>query len=172
MPFKVGDEVMHAGHGSGQIVAIEEKRLSGCEPRLFYVVSINKSRVWVPVDSDSASSLRLLASNNDLTHCRALLKSRPAQLNANWRQRGRDRTNSLQAGSFEIRCEVVRDLTAHGWPKPLSASDSSALRKVQEAVCREWATAAGVPLSEAVREILALLQEGYRMYKPETLAFS
>ena len=169
MQFKVGDEVMHASHGSGQIVAIEEKRLSGREPRLFYAVTINKSTVWVPADSDSASSLRQLASNSDLTHCRVLLKGRPAQLNTDRRQRGRDRTESLRDGSFEIRCEAVRDLTAHGWLKPLSESDAAALRKIQEVVCQEWASAEGVPPSEASREIMALLQEGYQIYKPDTV---
>ncbi len=167
MQFKIGHEVMQARHGSGQIVAIEEKRLSGREPRLFYTVSINKSTVWVPADSNNASSLRLLVSNSDLTHCRMLLKGRPAQLNADRQQRGRDRMNSLQTGSFEKRCEVVRDLTAHGWLKPLGEADAAALRKIQEAVCQEWATAQGVPPSEASREITALLQEGYRTYKPD-----
>lgn len=166
MQFKVGDEVMHASHGNGQIVAIEEKRLSGREPRLFYAVAISNGMVWVPTDSGSAASLRPLVSNSDLIHCRALLKGRPTQLNTDWRQRGRDRTNSLREGSFEIRCEVVRDLTAYGWPKPLRESDASALRKIQEAVCQEWATAEGVLPSEASREITALLQEGCRMYKP------
>lgn len=165
--FKVGDRVMHASHGSGQIVAIEEKRLSGRESRLFYVVSIDKSTVWVPVDSEGASSLRRLASNSDLTHCRLLLKGRPARLNANWQQRGRDRTNSLRGGSFEDRCEVVRDLTAHGWPKPLRESDARALRRIQEAVCYEWAAAKGVAPLEASREIAALLLESSRMYKPD-----
>jgi RNA polymerase-interacting CarD/CdnL/TRCF family regulator len=167
MQFKVGDQVMHASHGNGQIVAIEEKQLSGRESRLFYRVALSKSTVWVPADSNNASSLRLLVSNSALTHCRVLLKGRPAQLNTDRQQRGRDRIESLRAGSFEIRCEAVRDLTAHGWLKPLSESDAAALRKIQEVVCQEWATAQGVPPSEASREITALLQEGYRTYKPD-----
>jgi len=167
MQFKVGDQVMHANHGNGQIVAIEEKQLSGRESRLFYRVALSKSTVWVPTDSDSASSLRSLVSNADLTNCRELLKSRPVQLNTNRQQRGRDRTDSLRVGSFEISCEVIRDLTAYGWRKPLSESDAMALRKIQEAVCREWASAQSVTLLEASQEITALLQEGYRTYKSE-----
>src|SRR5574341_1446094 len=164
MQFKVGDQVVHASHGSGQIVAIEEKRLAGNEARLFYAVATSNSTVWVPVDSDGASNLRLAVSNNALTHCRVLLKSRPTPLNADRRQRYLERTDRLRRASFEILCEVVRDLTAHGWPKPLSEGDASALRKIQEAVCREWAVAAGVPLLEASREITALLQDGRRTY--------
>ena len=164
MQFKVGDYVVHASHGSGQIVAIEEKRLSGNTSRLFYAVLINQSTVWVPADSDSAASLRPVISNSALAHCRVLLKSCPAPLNTDRRQRFIELTNRLHQGSFEILCEVVRDLTAHGWPKPLGESDASALRKVQEAVCREWAAAAVVPLSEAALEITTLLQEGRQAY--------
>ncbi|MBM4423197.1 MAG: hypothetical protein FJ030_07370 [Chloroflexi bacterium] len=160
MQFNVGDRVMHASQGSGQIIAIEEKRLSGDEARLYYVVATSHSKVWVPVESGRASSLRLLASNSDLAHCRVLLKSRPASLSADRRQRYLDLNHRLRLSSFEIRCEVIRDLTAHGWVKPLSEADATALRKIREDVCQEWATAAGVPVSEAAREITVLLQEG------------
>jgi RNA polymerase-interacting CarD/CdnL/TRCF family regulator len=123
--------------------------------------------VWVPADTEDAASLRHLISNSDLTHYRALLKSRPVPLNANWRQRGQERINSLRAGSFEIMCEVVRDLTAYGWPKPLRESEAKELHKIQDAVSQEWASALGVLPSVAYREITALLQEGHRIYMPD-----
>lgn len=164
MQFKVGDQVVHASHGSGQIVAIEEKRLSGGDSRLYYAVRTNKSTVWVPVDSDNASSLRPLITNSALAHCRVLLKGPPAPLNADRRQRYFDLTTRLRQGSFEVLCEVVRDLNAYGWPKPLSESDGSALRKIKEDVCWEWAAAAEVSLAEASREVAALLQEGRLTY--------
>ena len=164
MQFKVGDQVVHASHGSGQIVAIEEKRLSGRDSRLYYAVRTSKSTVWVPVDSDGASTLRLLITNSALAHCRVLLKGRPAPLNSDRRQRYSEVTNRLRQSSFEVRCEVVRDLTAYSWPKPLGEMDGSALRKLTEAVCWEWATAADVSLLDASREIAALLQEGRLTY--------
>jgi RNA polymerase-interacting CarD/CdnL/TRCF family regulator len=164
MRFKVGDQVVHTSHGSGQIVAIEEKRLSNNETRLFYAVVINQSTVWVPVESDSDSSLRLLVSNSALAHCRELLKGRPAPLNADRRQRALELNQRLRRSSFEMQCEVVRDLSAHGWPKPLSAGDVSALRKIRADVCLEWAAAAGVPPLDATLEITALLQEGRQTF--------
>ncbi len=164
MQFKVGDQVIHISHGSGQIVAIEEKRLFDRDARLFYAVATNKSTVWVPVDADSAASLRLSVSNSALIYCRDLLKSRPTPLNTDRRQRYLELTNRLKQGSFEILCEIVRDLAAYGWPKPLSEADSTVLRKTQDAVCREWASAEGVSLLAAAQEIAALLQEGRRAH--------
>src|SRR5258707_9818066 len=94
--FQIGDRVMHVSQGSGQIVAIEEKRLSGREARRFYAVAINKSTIWVPVDSEGASNLRPLITNEALTHCRVLLKARPTTLSADRLQRNRDRAAPLQ----------------------------------------------------------------------------
>lgn len=166
MQFKVGDQVVHTSHGSGQIMAIEEKRSSGKEAALFYAVVTSNSTVWVPVDSAGASNLRLSASHGALAHCRTLLKSRPTPLHSDRRQRLLELTRRLRQGSFEILCEVVRDLTAHGWPKPLNAGDATTLRATRDAVCREWAAAADVSPLQASQEITTLLQEGHRMYNP------
>jgi RNA polymerase-interacting CarD/CdnL/TRCF family regulator len=160
MQFKVGDQVVHTSHGNGHIVAIVEKQLNGKDARSYYQVVTSNSTVWVPVDSDSPSNLRLLVSNIALMHCRDLLKSRPMPLHADRRQRDLERTRQLQRASFEILCEAVRDLAALGWPKPLSEGDASALRKIQDAVCQEWAVAAGITFLDASREVMTLLQVG------------
>ncbi len=164
MQFKVGDQVVHTSHGSGQIVAIEEKRISGSEARLYYAVATDKCTVWVPVNSNNPSSLRPSVAGSELAHCREVLRSRPAPLNVDRRQRYLDVNDRLRRGTFEAMCEVVRDLAAHGWPKPLNDADALALRNTQDSVCREWAYAAGVSLAEATQEIAALLEEGRRAH--------
>jgi RNA polymerase-interacting CarD/CdnL/TRCF family regulator len=164
MQFKIGDRVMHASQGNGQILAIEEKQFSGNQAQLFYAVAIDKGTVWVPVEVGNSSRLRLMVSDSALENCRVLLKGRPGQLNANYRQRSMDLAKRVQQGSFEIMCEVVRDLTAHSWPKPLSESDSSTLHKARDAVCFEWANAAGVSLVDALHEVTGLLKEGQQAY--------
>jgi RNA polymerase-interacting CarD/CdnL/TRCF family regulator len=55
-------------------------------------------------------------------------------------------------------CEVVRDLTAWGWRKPLNRTDAVTLKKTQESLYQEWATAAGVSIAEATNEVKSLLQ--------------
>src|SRR5512134_3116063 len=101
MRFKVGDHVSHSSHGSGQIVAIEERRLSGSEAKLYYAVATDKCTVWVPVDADSPSSLRSPVSRQELAHYRTLLKSRPTPLDPDRRQRSLEVTNRLRLGSFQ-----------------------------------------------------------------------
>jgi len=52
----------------------------------------------------------------------------------------------------------VRDLTAWGWRKSLNRTDAVTLKKTQESLCQEWATAAGVSIAEATKEVKSLLQ--------------
>jgi RNA polymerase-interacting CarD/CdnL/TRCF family regulator len=61
-------------------------------------------------------------------------------------------------GSSQVVCGVVRDLTAWGWRRPLNRTDAVTLKKTQESLYQEWATAAGVSTAEAIKEIKSLLQ--------------
>jgi RNA polymerase-interacting CarD/CdnL/TRCF family regulator len=161
MAFNVGDQVIHVSHGSGQIISIEKKQFSGGESRLFYEVAThNKSTVWVPVETSAPSSLRLLISKSALSHCRQVLKSEPTRLDVNRRQRYLDVSTRLRTGSFEVMCEVIRDLSAFGWVKPLSEADSVLFRKTLEDICWEWSQVMGEPLTKVREEISGLLQEG------------
>ena len=55
-------------------------------------------------------------------------------------------------------CEVVRDLTALNGEKPLGAAIKTILRKTQQKLYQEWATAADISVAEAAEEIQSLLQ--------------
>lgn len=163
MEFKVGDFVVHPAHGLGRIVGLEEKRLFG-EERLYYELTTPKSTVWIPVKVDAASGIRPMTAKADLARYRSILKSRPDPLNPDHRQRHLEIAERMKRGSFRVMCEVVRDLTARGWRKPLSDADAVSLRKARESVIQEWAASEGVPVVEATQEIDALLLEARRKH--------
>jgi RNA polymerase-interacting CarD/CdnL/TRCF family regulator len=52
---------------------------------------------------------------------------------------------------------VVRDLTARGWEKPLGPADVLLLDQMREILHREWAMAAEIPETEAIKEVETLL---------------
>jgi len=164
MRFKVGERVVHPAHGIGQIVQIEEKRLFGEEARLYYEVATQKNTVWVPVEVDKTVGLRPLMTKDDLARYRKILKSRPTNLNKDHRQRHLELADRLKQGSFQVMCEVVRDLTARGWQKSLNEADTSSLRKAHEQLCQEWAAAEGVSTTEAAQAIEELLLETKEKY--------
>ncbi|MFN8456093.1 MAG: CarD family transcriptional regulator [Anaerolineae bacterium] len=157
MQFKVGDAVVHPIYGIGHIATTEERAFSKQESRLYYHVVLPKRDIWIAVETQEASGLRLVTAKSELDRYRTLLKSRPAPLHKNHHHRHLEIANRLKQGSFQAICEVVRDLTAWGWRKPLGPTDSATLHKVRNSLYREWASAAGISTVEAIREIDSLM---------------
>lgn len=145
-------------YGLGHLVKIEERQFPEIGARLYYKITLPRSTVWIPVEAQVTIGLRLVTAKSDLDHYRDLLRSRPVPLHKNYRQRQLELVSRLNQGSFQVMCEVVRDLTASGWQKPLARTDTDTLKKTQESLTQEWATAAGVSVAEATKEVKSLLQ--------------
>ena len=164
MQFKVSDLVVHSTYGVGRIVEIEEKMFSEKGTRLYYKITLPKRTVWIPVEAQEARGLRLVTVKSELDQYRTLLKSPPVALHKNHYWRHLELVSRLKQGSFQVVCEVVRDLTAWSWRKPLGQTDTSTLQKTRESLYQEWATAAGVTVVEAIKEVEALLRTTRQAY--------
>ena len=159
MQFKVGDRVIHPRHGLGQVTKLVVKQFVQGEKRPYYEISFPGSTLWVPLNF-SASGIRKLAVKNEIASCRLLLKAPAVHLNDDPRLRQTELINHLKDGTLVAHCEVVRDLTAHGWHKPLSGTNADFLRTTQDVLCQEWAAVEGTTLSEAAVEIESLIEKG------------
>lgn len=159
MPHEVNDWVVHLHHGIGRVVKVEARHFGPGTARRYYEIAIAKGTIWVPVDGP-ARGLRKLTSKRDLAKYRALLSSRPVAFTGDRRERQIALAERLKEGSFKARCELVRDLTALGWEKPLSESSGVLLRSAHEVLCAEWAATEGLSVVEATQEVESLLQEG------------
>ncbi|MBI1881608.1 MAG: hypothetical protein HYR94_25795 [Chloroflexi bacterium] len=158
MQFEVGDRVVHPTYGIGHIVGVEEKQFFEKGARLYYKVVLPKRTVWIPIEAQEAGGLRLITAKSELDQYRNLLKSPPIPLEKNHHRRHPALVRRLRGGSFQVLCEVVRDLTAWGWRKPLGPTDMATLQKIRQSLSQEWATAAGVSTTEAIKEIDSLLR--------------
>ena len=163
MAFKVDDWVVHPQHGVGRILNLEMRQFVAGNEELYYEISIPNGTIWVQVDA-SSSGLRKVTTKDNLARHRDILKSRPKKLNVDYRKRQVELADRLRQGSLKARCEVVRDLSALGWYKPLGERNSGLLRRAHQVLDQEWAVANGVSLSEATQEVTALLQEGKSLY--------
>ena len=121
--------------------------------------------VWVPAETFEASGLRRLTTKVDLSVYRDLLKGRPLSLDKDHARRRLELIERMKQGSFKALCELVRDLTARGWSKPLGGADAASLRKAHDHLCQEWAAAEGVPLAEATQEVDAFLLEAKKSFE-------
>lgn len=157
MEFKVGDAVFHPIHGVGMVVRLATKQFAGAVARQYYQVNVHKTTVWVPVETYATIGLRHLIDKPELTAYRRLLTSAPVSLDRSGRRL--ELSERVKQGSFQSLCEMVRDLSARGWRKPLGATDVAALRKTLALLSQEWAASDGVTVLEANQEIQALLQK-------------
>jgi RNA polymerase-interacting CarD/CdnL/TRCF family regulator len=157
MPFKTGDRVVLPAYGIGHIREIEKKNFSEQGARLYYKIALSKHTIWIPVEAHQMSGLRPVIVKRDLDHYRQVLKSPPTPMDKNYRRRHQDLVSRLKQGTFQIICEVVRDLTAWSWRKPLGRTESTLLQETRQNLCQEWATAADISTTEAIKEIDSLL---------------
>ncbi len=158
MKFNIGDRVVHPQQGVGYVAKLEEKQFEPNQPRLYYVILIPDTTVWVPVDL-STSGLRKLSVRSELDQCRQVLQSTPRPLTP---ERGllASLIGHINQGTITAHCEVVRDLTAHGWHKPLYGPMAEFQRVILNVLSQEWAVVDGVSLAEASHEINVLLKRG------------
>lgn len=165
MGFNAGDNVVHPTHGVGRIVRLEERELGASGLRWYYVLAIGTSTIWMPVPADGSTTLRAVTDPQDLEHYRLTLSGQPTLLNRDYKKRQLDLIERLTHSSFQVICEIVRDLSALGWSKPMGETDANMLKKVQDNLRREWAVATGQSPQEATQEVEALLKAGRVAYQ-------
>jgi RNA polymerase-interacting CarD/CdnL/TRCF family regulator len=163
MRFRANDLLVHPQYGVGRVVKLETRQFGPGTKQQYYEIAIPTGTAWVPVEGP-ASGLRKLTAKGDLARYRDVLRARPIPLASDHKQRQIALTERLKESSFQARCEVVRDLTAHSWDKPLNESSGNLLRNARLVLCAEWAAAEGLSLAEAMGEVEALLLEGKRAY--------
>jgi RNA polymerase-interacting CarD/CdnL/TRCF family regulator len=163
MKFNIGDRVVHPQQGVGYVSNLEEKQFEPNLPRLYYVISIPETTVWVPVDLPT-TGLRKLSERSELEQCRLVLQSAPNPLTPD---RGllASLISQINRGTVTAHCEVVRDLNAFGWRKPLYGPMSEFLRVILNVLSQEWSVVEGISVMEASNEIHNLLKKGRTVHE-------
>lgn len=158
MKFDIGDRVVHPQHGVGYVASVEEKQFEPNASRTYYVISIPDTTLWVPVDL-STSGLRKLSLRSELDQCRQILQSIPHPLKPD-RELLPGLASRIKQGTIIAHCEVVRDLTAHGWHKSLFGPIADFRRIILNVLCQEWAVVEGISQADANNEVSVLLKKG------------
>ncbi len=159
MRLEPNDWIVHAEHGIGRVIKLEARQFGADSEQRFYEIALAAGTLWVPVDVPSGR-VRRLTAKGELSKYRSVLRGRPQALASDHRQRQNELADRFKESTFRSRCELVRDLTAYSWDKPLNHRTGALLRSAHQVVCAEWAAAEGVSLVEATREVEGLLLEG------------
>ena len=161
--FEIGEMVVHPRHGVGTITNLVDKEFDSSSSRRYYEISMEDGTLWVPVD-DLSLGLRRLTKKSELARCELILQSSPSISNLNPRDLYKELARHLKDGSIIAQCEVVRDVTALGWKKPLFGTMADLRLVALNVLCQEWAAVAEVPLADATHAINTFLGMGKKSY--------
>lgn len=153
MNFHPGEQVVHRNFGVGTVLSIEGMNFTGNQPRTYYQVEFYRTTVWVPVGKQPSGGLRPITPKNQLHRYRALLKSSPTKRDDDFNIRKNSLENLIVHGTFQALCEVVRDLNAWHWLKPLNSYENTLLKQAHTSLAKEWSVTSGISIDEAFEEI-------------------
>jgi RNA polymerase-interacting CarD/CdnL/TRCF family regulator len=175
--FHIGERVVHPHHGVGTVTNLVDKRFESDSSRRYYEISIADGTLWVPVD-EPGLGLRGLSLKSELDKCGRILQSSPSAIELDFRRLREEFGKRLKDGTIVAQCEVVRDVTALGWKKPLVGAMADLRRMALSVLCQEWESLrkcrlrrrriGSTPTSEASRATTASQDSQARLPGPGT----
>jgi RNA polymerase-interacting CarD/CdnL/TRCF family regulator len=156
--FSKGDWVFHLYHGVGQVKGLAEKTLAG-ETKKYYEVEARNGTFWIPISKAESDRIRPVAGKKDLKKAIKALKKTPRTM-ANKHTSRKKRINDVtKEGDLIEFCSLLRDLQARRVADKLNTTEQRAHRKLKKIVASEWAASEGIPLSDANKELNAILRD-------------
>ena len=152
MEFQTGDWVVHCTHGLGQVLAIEERTINEIKS-LYYMIKVADLTIWVPMDENLKSRLRLPNDAAGFLESISVLSEPAESLPSDYRQRNLQLHDMLKNGGVESYCKVIRDLAAYRQDRPSSDHDNALMKYAQGILIGEWSFSLSITLHAAELEL-------------------
>lgn len=158
MKYQVHDRVVHWTYGTGEIVSIEKKTLSG-DTREYYVFQTNDLTLWVPADETGENNLRPPLKGDEFRQQLKVLKQSAHPLPDQPYPRQNELMERMRNRSLVDICSVIRDLNAREKNTRLNRSDQDIMNRAQSLLIDEWQLSLGGERQDIERELFALLHK-------------
>jgi CarD family transcriptional regulator len=161
--YSIGDNIVHAYYGVGQIVDIEDKKLNE-KTKTYYVVETKDSTFWLPVNKADNERVRSIASSKTFQdNVVEALAADPKEMASHYQTR-RKRIKDVRVSGEILRiAKLVRDLTYRRYAKGrLTDVERRNLDRLRSRLVSEWAKSVGTTkrkVSAKIRRILQRHQE-------------
>lgn len=156
MEFHIGDKVIHASHGLGEVIQIEQKMIQDTATKCYVVRTANLT-IWIPINGDQPSSLRAPARPEDFDTLFAILSSPNSEMLEDRLQRKDHLMTLLRDGRLESICQVIRDLSHYKRNNKLNDQEKTILDRAMNSLLGEWVHSLGVSHSQAQQAMMDLL---------------
>lgn len=141
--FEIGSYVVCPGHGVGQVLNMETRRL-GEEEASFYIVKIISNGMTVMVPKDKKDGLRILVSDHEIQDVFGLLTDHEVKVdNSTWNRRHRDYLAKVKTGSLLEIADVLRSLFLLKTMKKLSFGERKMMDQCKDLIIKEIAISTG-----------------------------
>jgi len=151
----VGDMVVYASHGAGQVAARERRVVLGKRQEVIVLALAGGLSVELPMER-ARELLRPLASEADMSRVQKTLGADHAVSGDPWLKRRRDSQAKLTGGDPIELAEIIRDSAHREWTLPakgtksqLSPGERELFVKARQLLSNEIALARGVEPAEA-----------------------
>lgn len=153
--FKVGDKVVHASDGVGEITAIIKKTIAGSETELFDITILaNGMKVLIPVSQVEGGAVRKVVDKKSIDEVYTILRNRNFVIDRQtWNRRHREYSQKINTGSLHEIAEVMRDLAVLSEEKELSHGEKQMLERAEARLAAEIAVAKNRSISKIIDEL-------------------
>lgn len=156
--FAVGDKVVYPNHGVGIIEQVA-MRSNGFQTQRFYLLNIRSSslKVTVPCENAAAVGLRKLVAAEEILRIFSFLGQAGIPKTADWKERYREHTDKMKAGSLMEVAEVMKSLLVLHQSKELSVRERKMLERARYLLVNEIAQSRGSAENDIDEMLLAAL---------------
>ncbi len=162
LKYKIGDKAVYPGHGVGEIISIEIKKIEGQELS-FYIMKIIDTdlKIMIPTNNPKSAGIRDLIEVEKIPEVYGILREQDIKIdNVAWNKRFKDYNEKLKSGSlFEI-AEVLRDLFVLKKRKELSFGEKRMYEMAINLLSQEISIVKSIEKEDIIEEIEKILQEG------------
>lgn len=155
--FHIGDWIVHAFYGIGEIIDQQKMKLSG-RAQTFFTVKLKDGKYWISKEKSKASYIRPLASKKEIAAMLQVMKEAPQPLPKQYRSRKKQILESIETGSLMHQAQLIRDLHARRISNKLSFENENWLTKLKKQFIYEWSLASGRKKSALKRELEDVLK--------------
>jgi len=157
--FSIGDDIVHAYYGVGQIVDIEDKQLND-KIHTYYVVQTKDSTFWLPVDKADNERIRSITSSKIFQDSVVEALAADPQEMASHYQTRRKRIKDVRASGEILRiAKLVRDLSYRRYAKGrLTDIERRNLDRLRNRLITEWARSVGITKRKVRAKVRRILQ--------------
>ena len=159
--FKIGDKAVYPAHGVGEVMAIENREISGEQQQTFYILRIldNGMKIMVPTNSVRHVGLREVITKDKVEKVFKILREKDRCVETTtWNRRYREYMEKIKTGSvFEVAA-VLRDLCLLKNQKDLSFCEVKLMDTARGLLINELAVAKQCGADEIDRELKKVFQ--------------